>query len=305
MCRDRNIGLVLLPGDDKPDGELARRATVPPEACERLWRYFLHGGLENATQCLRYSADLIGHAASGHATAWREPAPLARAGLYRPGARQVDLDEIARARQREERPLALVLFYRALVQAADTAPVDDLIAALENQGLAAVGLFVSSLRDPPSARFAESVLDASRPDIILNATGFSVSRPGAVEASPLDRSGAPVLQVVLAGGTEADWAAGTRGLSARDIAMNVALPEVDGRILSRAVSFKSERRFDAATECGIIAHTPRADRIDFVAQLAKNWARLARTAAAERRVCLVLANYPNKDGRIGNGVGRM
>ena len=112
-----------------------------------------------------------------------------------------------------------------------------------------------------------------------------------------------MLQVVLAGGTEAAWEEGTRGLSARDIAMNVALPEVDGRILSRAVSFKSERRFDAATECGIVAHTPRADRIDFVAQLASNWARLAQTTPRERRGCLVLANYPNKDGRIGNGVG--
>ena len=294
LCRDRNIGLVLLPGDDKPDIELARGATLPAEACERLWRYCIHGGLENATECLRYCADLI-----GHASAWREPAPLARAGLYRPGAKRIDLDEFVAT----DRPLALVLFYRALVQAADTAPIDDLIAALEQTGLAAVGLFVSSLKDPPSARFTESVLDAARPDIILNATGFSVSRPGAVQASPLDRCGAPVLQVVLAGGTEAAWAEGTRGLSARDIAMNVALPEVDGRILSRAVSFKSERRFDAATECGIVAHTPRADRIDFVAQLAKNWARLARTAASERRVCLVLANYPNKDGRIGNGVG--
>ena len=298
LCSDKNIGLALLPGDDKPDIELARGATLPAEACERLWRYCIHGGLENATECLRYCADLIGNAST-----WREPAPLARAGLYRPGASQVDLDEFAAAQRREERPLALLLFYRALVQAADTAPIAALILALENRGLAAVALFVSSLKDPTSARFTESVLDASRPDIILNATGFSVSRPGAVQASPLDRSGAPVLQVVLAGGTEAAWEEGTRGLSARDIAMNVALPEVDGRILSRAVSFKSERRFDAATECGIVAHTPRADRIDFVAQLASNWARLARTTPSERRVCLVLANYPNKDGRIGNGVG--
>ncbi|MCK4869230.1 MAG: cobaltochelatase subunit CobN, partial [Alphaproteobacteria bacterium] len=34
-----------------------------------------------------------------------------------------------------------------------------------------------------------------------------------------------------------------------------------------------------------------------------NWARLRRTPAGERRVALVLANYPNRDGRMGNGVG--
>ena len=31
--------------------------------------------------------------------------------------------------------------------------------------------------------------------------------------------------------------------------------------------------------------------------------RLRRTPPAERRIAIVLANYPNKDGRLGNGVG--
>jgi cobaltochelatase CobN len=75
----------------------------------------------------------------------------------------------------------------------------------------------------------------------------------------------PVFQVVLAGSSEDAWATGSPGLSARDIAMNVALPEVDGRILSRAVSFKGEAFFDEATECPIAAYRARGDRIDFVA----------------------------------------
>jgi cobalamin biosynthesis Mg chelatase CobN len=49
--------------------------------------------------------------------------------------------------------------------------------------------------------------------------------------------------------------------------------------------------------------SPVPDRIDFVADLAANWARLGRTPKAERRVAILLANYPNRDGRIGNGVG--
>ena len=40
--------------------------------------------------------------------------------------------------------------------------------------------------------------------------------------------------------------------------MNVALPEVDGRILSRAVSFKGEAFFDEATECPIATYRARA-----------------------------------------------
>jgi cobaltochelatase CobN len=114
---------------------------------------------------------------------------------------------------------------------------------------------------------------------------------------------APIFQVVLSGSTEQNWEEGLSGLSARDIAMNVALPEVDGRILSRAVSFKGEAFFDEATECPIATYKARGDRISFVANLAFNWTNLRRTAASERQVALVVANYPNKDGRLANGVG--
>ena len=112
-----------------------------------------------------------------------------------------------------------------------------------------------------------------------------------------------VLQVVLAGSSEEDWKIGLAGLRPRDIAMNVALPEVDGRVLTRAVSFKDEAYFDEATECSVATYKARGDRIDFVARLAANWVRLRDTPAEERRVGLVLANYPNRDGRIANGVG--
>jgi cobaltochelatase CobN len=46
-----------------------------------------------------------------------------------------------------------------------------------------------------------------------------------------------VLQLVLSGGTEADWAAGVRGVGPRDSAKNVPQPEVDGRVLAVEVSF--------------------------------------------------------------------
>ncbi len=80
-CRGAGIPLAFLPGDDRADAELAARSSLPAEACERLWRYCIHGGLENATQCLCYAAHLIETGSE-----WREPAPLARAGLYWPDA---------------------------------------------------------------------------------------------------------------------------------------------------------------------------------------------------------------------------
>jgi cobaltochelatase CobN len=108
---------------------------------------------------------------------------------------------------------------------------------------------------------------------------------------------------VFAGSDEASWRAGTNGLAARDIAMNVALPEVDGRVLARAVSFKGRARRDGATETDVTVYQPVADRLAFTAKLAAAWAALRATATGDRKVALVLANYPNRDGRLGNGVG--
>src|SRR3954454_23151124 len=44
ICSDNGIPLALLPGDDKPDPDLARLSTVPPTDCRRLWRYLAEGG---------------------------------------------------------------------------------------------------------------------------------------------------------------------------------------------------------------------------------------------------------------------
>ena len=298
VCAERGIPLALLPGDDQPDAELARLSTLGAEACHRLWQYCVHGGPENARGLLAYAGHLLGRDLD-----WAEPRPLLRAGLYWPGHPQPGLDEV-RATWSEGAPVAAVVFYRALVQAGNLAPVDALISALADRGVNPLPVFCASLKEPLSAGIVANLFAETGPGIVLNATGFSVSSPGAARReTPFDIAGCPVVQVVFSGGTEAAWAEGTRGLSARDIAMNVALPEVDGRILSRAVSFKAEARYDALTQAPIVAYAAVPDRVDFVADLAARWLRLARTPAGERRVAIVLANYPNRDGRLGNGVG--
>ena len=295
-CRGEGIPLALLPGDERPDAELAQLSTLAPEACERLWRFLVEGGPDNAREFLRYAATLLGRSVD-----WREPRPLLRAGLYWPGEPLPDLAAIRRHWQAEA-PVAAVLFYRALVQAADLAPIDALIAALAARGLNPLPLFAQSLRDTQAQAILAESFAAAAPEIVLNATGFSVAAPGG-PAAPALAGDCPVLQVILASGSIDRWREGTRGLDPRDVAMAVALPEVDGRIVTRALSFKGEAQRDPLTEADLVRHQPVADRVAFVAELARNWVRLRRTPPAGRRVALVLANYPNKNGRVGNGVG--
>jgi cobaltochelatase CobN len=234
--------------------------------------------------------------------------PLLRAGIYWPGSGIADL-EAARATWTADAPIVPIIFYRALVQGGGLNPINRLCRAMTRTGLNPLPIFVASLKDPVSAATLDHLFGAAPPSIILNATAFAVGSPHDGDDSPENplagpaANQAPVFQIILSGSTEATWAEGKHGLSARDIAMNVALPEVDGRILGRAISFKSEAFFDAATECPIATYQGVGDRIDFVAQLAANWARLRQTPPAKRKVGLILANYPNKDGRLANGVG--
>jgi len=294
-CRAHSIPLALVPGDDKSDPELERLSTLEPDRIQRLWRYLAEGGPTNADNLLRYAGSLIGYAEQ-----WAEPAALLRAGLYWPDRARPSLDEIS-ARWRGNGGIVPIVFYRALVQSGNTEPVDALVQALSSRRLQPLPVFVHSLKDGESAALIGELFAAAPPAVILNATGFSVGAGGCED--PLASADCAILQVVFAGGDEDSWRAGTRGLGPRDLAMNVALPEIDGRILSRAVSFKAPLGRDPETEADLVGYKPVADRIAFVADLARNWARLRARPPAERRVALVLANYPNRDGRIGNGVG--
>ncbi|MEL6957821.1 MAG: cobaltochelatase subunit CobN [Pseudomonadota bacterium] len=300
--REAGVPLVLLPGDDKEDAELRALSTVADRDYNALWSYLVEGGPENSAGFLRYAQSLqTGQDAP-------QPAkPLLKAGVYWPGAGVADL-AAAQSAWIETAPVVPIVFYRALVEGAGLQPINRMVKGLLRAGLNPLPVFVASLKDPLSRATLETLFRAAPPDVILNATSFAVGSPDA-DTGPVNplsapyANDAPVFQVVLAASSEETWAEGLTGLSARDIAMNVALPEVDGRVLTRAVSFKGEAYFDEATECAIAAYRAVGDRIDWVVQLAANWARLRRAHASDKQVALVLANYPNRDGRLANGVG--
>ena len=287
--------IAFLPGGDEPDPELARLSTVSREDQHRLWQYLVQGGGANAREFLRFAARLAGRACE-----FLEPRPLARAGVYVPGAGACDL-AAAVARFKPGRPLAAVIVYRALVQAGDTAPIDALGVALEGENLNVLPLYAASLRDPLGLATVEEILKRHPPDVILAATSFSAAQPDG--APPFASFDCPVLQIVFATETRAAWAGATRGLHPRDLAMSVALPEVDGRVFSRAVAFKAEPERDPLTEAEVRRLVPDPNRCAFVAAQGAALARLRRTPPNERRIALVLANYPNRDGRVANGVG--
>ncbi|HBB34684.1 MAG TPA: cobaltochelatase subunit CobN, partial [Cyanobacteria bacterium UBA9273] len=305
--------LVILPGDDHFDRDLISYSTINLVAVQQLWRYFTEGGAENFANALKFSADLC----LGKTYNPPPPQPVPRVGIY---TWSVASEETKRQTNQKEPyqspitnyqlpiPKVGLLFYRAHYLAGNTAPIDALCQALVSKQLIPVPVFVSSLREQDLQAELLSYLQPqadSAIDLLLNTTSFSLAKLNSEmpELELWQQLNVPVLQVILSGGTVEQWSEQFQGLTPRDTAMNVALPEVDGRIISRAVSFKSVKTWNSRLETDVVVYEPVGDRIEFVADLAANWIKLRQTPPQERRIALILANYPNRDGRLGNGVG--
>ncbi len=298
-ARAEKIKLVVVPGHDKWDEKLAAWSTVEPEVTERLWRYCVEGGADNLLHALRFAGYLIGKAEE-------PPLPrlIPRAGLWWPGVAAPTIDSL-KARWRDPaQPVAAIVFYRALVQGAATEPVARLIESLDAAGVNALPVFVASLKEASSAAVLEGFFDETPPSVVINATAFALSTvAGVFRPTILDGPRRPILQVVFSSSSEDGWAESDCGLSTRDLAMHVVLPELDGRIFTRAVSFKEAGDVDSQTQSAPIRFVPKPDRICFVAELAANRAKLGRKTSRQRKVALLLANHPNKNGRLAKGVG--
>jgi cobaltochelatase CobN len=269
---ETGVTFVALPGDDKPDEELRDLSTCSPEDYDTLWSYLVEGGPQNSVNFLSYANTKIHGGDKPQAAS-----PLLRAGVYWPGEGITSVSTVQELCTPDARVVPII-FYRALVQGGGLNPINRLTKSLLRAGLQPLPIFVASLKDPLSVATLDQIFQDAPPSVILNCTAFAVGSPHDGDDSPQNpltmasANKSPVFQVILSSASESSWSDSPQGLSARDIAMNVALPEVDGRILSRAISFKGEAFFDEATECPIATYQARGDRIDFVTQLTAKWA---------------------------------
>jgi cobaltochelatase CobN len=296
LAANNGIALILIPGDDQPDLSLLSRSTVPLDEVNQFWRYWIAGGTENLRQSLYFVAQRYLEIDCDYLP----PAVVPKVGLA----------PVREHHQQNQRQVA-ILFYRAHYLVGNMAAVNALCEALIDRKLTPLPIFVSSLRDP-EVQAALLEYCQSGVDVILNTTSFSLIAPAPLYPATyqeLDTNelwaklDLPILQVITSGGSVTDWQESLMGLSPSDNAMNIALPEVDGRIISRAVSFKALQSRHPVLQTDVLGYQPVADRIQFVADLATNWVKLRQTVSADQKIALVLANYPNRDGRLANGVG--
>lgn len=286
--------LLVLSGTPDDDAGLCGLGTVEPALALSLARCWRAGGEANLSSVL----SVLGQLWRGQPVNTPEP--------------QLQADPLPHDWRDEPGPRVGVVLYRALLQAGDTAWMEALLLALRQEGLAPRALWVSGLRDTAVADGVGQLLAREGVEAVVCGTAFaSVQFDEAGSGAPLwDGLGVPVLQVLASTQSQANWKVSSIGLGPLDLTLQVALPELDGRLTTRIGAFKEiapepAASPDALPSLGTALHHYRPDpeRLAWVAQLCSRWIDLRRTPAEQRRIALVLANYPTRNSRLANGVG--
>ncbi len=276
-CLDAGIPLLAFGGESTPDAELTALSTAAPATVARAFEYLAHGGLANVEQLLRFVAGYP----------HQPPVEVPAFGIL--GDRAAD----------PKRPTVGVVFYRAHVLAGNTQFVDDLCDAIEARGANARPVWCYSLRADRDVFALLRDVDV----LVTTVLAMGVSDGDDWDASALAALDVPVVQAIAATQPAAAWAASAAGLAPIDVAMSVAIPEFDGRIVSVPFSFKEV--VDDGDELGapVTAYRTVPDRVARVAGLAARLAALRHVPNGDKRLAVVLSAYPTKKSRIGNAVG--
>lgn len=294
VCEDHGIPILFLPGYDTPDLELMHCSSVPLETVHQVWQYLAAGGSQNLENCLKYLLNNFFSLKTAINSVVQVP-DLFIADEYLPT-------------QTTGQAQVVILAYRTHYLASNLAPIHTLAAQLIAHNLEPVVVFAHTLRDDHISDDLYNLLEqngAQNIACVINTTSFSIKPMGGQAQTNFifERWGVPVIQAIMASATREAWEEGLFGLSPTDIAMNIALPEVDGRIITQPISFKHQLDKDALTDADLVRYEPYVEGCQWIADLAQRYVALGQKRNEDKKIALILPNYPNKDSRLANGVG--
>lgn len=194
-----------------------------------------------------------------------------------------------------------LLLMRSYVLAGNTAHYDGVIAALEARGLEVVPAFASGLDSRPAVERFFVERGRASVDAVVSLTGFSlVGGPAYNDSKAAEEMLAGLDVPYLAAQavefqTLEEWEGSERGLMPVEATMMVAIPELDGATGPMIFGGRSS----AATSEGARDMRSHPERADTLAARVERLVRLRRTPRAERKVAVVLFNFPPNAGSTG------
>lgn len=224
------VPTVLLGGESVPDAELMAESSVPAGVVAEALRYLVEGGPANLAELARFLSDTVLLTGEG----FDEPLKMPEFGVH--GERPFV----------EGRPTVGILFYRAHELSGNTAFVDTLCDAVEARGANALPVYCGSLRGADPGLYRLLTRADALVATVLAAGGTHASQASAGgdeeawDVGALADLDVPVLQGLCLTSSQSAWEASDAALSPMDAAMQVAIPEFDGRLITVPFSFKEQ-----------------------------------------------------------------
>ena len=281
-------------------------------------QYWLGGSQDNMVSMTRM---LINRFASGPREGLRgqlppqDPIDYPDLGVYHPDLKGRLSSTPKPLKLREDRPRVGLLLLRSYLLAGNTAHYDGVIRAMEAQGMEVVPAFAVGLDARPAIE--AFFIEEGRPtiDAMVSLTGFSlVGGPAYNDAQAaediLARLNVPYVAAhPVEFQTLADWGASERGLMPVESTIMVAIPELDGATapmvyggrpgVSGATCQGCHRgcTFTEVHSAQDMVSCP--DRAEQLALRVRKMVDLRRTEAMDKRLAVVLFNFPPNGGSVG------
>jgi magnesium chelatase subunit H len=290
-------------------------------------QYWLGGSQDNVANLVRFLVDRYAGTAGdaqaprraalrGHTSA-TAPVEYPEVGVYHPrlpGRMSSELSELPQlvSAERAQGRVGLLLL-RSYLLAGNARHYDAMIAALEVQGLQVVPAFASGLDSRPAIERFFMHDGRATVDAVLSLTGFSLVGGPAYNDSRAAEEVLSRLDVpyVAAHSVEfqslPEWGGSARGLLPVETTIMVAIPELDGATGPGVYGGRGGAAGSTCRGCEKACHFPDADTdmhacSERTAMFASRVARLValrRKQRAERRVAMVVFNFPPNAGNLG------
>ena len=196
-------------------------------------------------------------------------------------------------------PVIGLVLQRSHIVTGDDAHYVAVIQELEYRGAVVIPIFCSGLdfSKPVNAFFYEP-LNPAEPlvDGVVSLTGFALvggparqDHPKAVEAlTRLNRPYMVALPLVFQ--TTQEWQESDLGLHPVQVALQIAIPELDGAIEPIVLSGRDEATGKA--------HTLQ-DRVDAIAERAIRWSSLRIKPRSQKKLAITVFSFPPDKGNVG------
>ncbi len=293
IAEKNDIALAVLPADGRKDSKLSNYSNIPPSSLKILKSYCDIGGTiatHAALSQILINAGIFTPIVNGDKS-------IPKFGFWFPNNQIKSKTQLKKIKK----PSVLIVFYRSFVTASDLEPIKVLIEKFKNIKIPALACFVPSLKEPDSIKWIKEIVNSKQTLAIINATSFSCKGEDGI--SPLDHANVPVFQISLTTNKRKLWKNEDKGLSATDMAMHVAMSEIDGRLFAGIASFKEQNKRNNKLEFSAMRHVADKERICAIVRKVIGWIRLSQVPNEKKKITFILSTYPGKPWLMGHAVG--